>query len=467
MLVYAVEFPAKTRSTIQDVTQLAKQWLTGGPHYPWEGSDLTHEPTEKIAKVNKYDQEVTWGTFPTEPEPLTAFRHIWSDKFQFEWTTEIIAKQIDGVVWVSTRLHCSSAIAGASIPDPRKPFLVNLLLTELGGGNDGGFNVSDIPISLTAADLESARAIIRGELENDLPIVYVSVLDDGSCYVDCKVLARKMGGLAHVVVEPDRKFSFDLRTHVNGRNAYGGAIGIYWPHGATGYLRFLPDQMSSPEMEEIVCDSVRQAACAIRSRLGLTWSAIDALVSRKHADELRASGEQNINQYIETFGSEVAAKESLLQEANVEIERLRAEVRKLASENQEVEGLIKPGNESDLFSGEIREILVSVFTEALSRSHDDSRTTHVLRDLITANPAGEKRSAYKDVVKRTLSTTRKLSAGEIKALEDIGFKISEDGKHYKAVFCGDDRYTFAISKTSSDVRAGKNLVSQINRMLFA
>jgi hypothetical protein len=52
------------------------------------------------------------------------------------------------------------------------------------------------------------------------------------------------------------------------------------------------------------------------------------------------------------------------------------------------------------------------------------------------------------------------------ALAKLGFDISEDGKHYKAVFQGDGRYTFSISKTSSDHRAGKNTASDINKKLF-
>ncbi|WJW75560.1 hypothetical protein QVG61_00265 [Thiohalobacter sp. IOR34] len=51
-------------------------------------------------------------------------------------------------------------------------------------------------------------------------------------------------------------------------------------------------------------------------------------------------------------------------------------------------------------------------------------------------------------------------------LEELGFEISGDGKHYKAIFMGDNRYTVSIPKTSSDHRAGMNLASEIINMLF-
>ena len=51
-------------------------------------------------------------------------------------------------------------------------------------------------------------------------------------------------------------------------------------------------------------------------------------------------------------------------------------------------------------------------------------------------------------------------------LEDMGFSISEDGKHFKLVFQGDDRYTFTLPKSGSDWRGGLNAASDIGRLLF-
>ncbi|PJN93419.1 hypothetical protein CNY89_20955, partial [Amaricoccus sp. HAR-UPW-R2A-40] len=42
-------------------------------------------------------------------------------------------------------------------------------------------------------------------------------------------LSYDLGGIAHVVVEPDRAFSFQLRDETEGRNAYGGTIGLSVP----------------------------------------------------------------------------------------------------------------------------------------------------------------------------------------------------------------------------------------------
>ncbi|QZS45181.1 hypothetical protein K2F51_06335 [Streptococcus mutans OMZ175] len=51
-------------------------------------------------------------------------------------------------------------------------------------------------------------------------------------------------------------------------------------------------------------------------------------------------------------------------------------------------------------------------------------------------------------------------------LQKLGFKITDDGKHYKLVYYEDNRYTFTIAKTPSDSRAGKNNVSIISKKVF-
>ena len=41
-------------------------------------------------------------------------------------------------------------------------------------------------------------------------------------------------------------------------------------------------------------------------------------------------------------------------------------------------------------------------------------------------------------------------------MKDLGFEITEEGKHYKLTYYGDDRYQATFAKTPSDFRSGKN-----------
>ena len=52
------------------------------------------------------------------------------------------------------------------------------------------------------------------------------------------------------------------------------------------------------------------------------------------------------------------------------------------------------------------------------------------------------------------------------ALTELGFSISEDGKHYKLTYMDDDRYTFALPKSGSDYRGGLNAASDISKRVF-
>ena len=74
-----------------------------------------------------------------------------------------------------------------------------------------------------------AASLLQGRANNSLPIVYVSAAYDGSHVLSPDDLAKHISGTAHVLVEPSRAFSLGLKNLVDSRNAFGGAIGVYWP----------------------------------------------------------------------------------------------------------------------------------------------------------------------------------------------------------------------------------------------
>ena len=53
-----------------------------------------------------------------------------------------------------------------------------------------------------------------------------------------------------------------------------------------------------------------------------------------------------------------------------------------------------------------------------------------------------------------------------KGLEDIGFEVTHEGDHYKAIYYSDDRYIVVHGTTPSDNRAGKNNVSNTIKKVF-
>src|SRR5690606_6863648 len=110
-------------------------------------------------------------------------------------------------------------------------------LTTFGGGSDSWLTVDDAPTRLGEVQVDEAVAIIDGRTPVALPVVYVSALSTHLPYIDPIELAEWLAGMAHVVVEPSRHFSFALARHVARRNPYGGAIGVFWPRALERHSR--------------------------------------------------------------------------------------------------------------------------------------------------------------------------------------------------------------------------------------
>lgn len=124
------------------------------------------------------------------------------------------------------------------------------------------------------------------------------------------------------------------------------------------------------------------------------------------------------------------------------------------------------GKERDLYPGERRGLLVNILRDALNNLNSDSRRSHLVADIIKANDVGAPSDVLAEQVKDCLRNYSSMGKKERKILEDIGFEITEEGKHYKAVFMDDARYVFVIARTPSDHRAGLNLASDIKKKLF-
>jgi len=69
-------------------------------------------------------------------------------------------------------------------------------------------------------------------------------------------------------------------------------------------------------------------------------------------------------------------------------------------------------------------------------------------------------------IKAALGTLRNFGKAERSALEGLGFTVTMGGKHVKAVYRDDERFTFTIPLSASDSRSGKYAASDIVRRLF-
>lgn len=271
MVVWATEFPVPGGTNPDAVLAVAENWLRGSPHLPWQNVDLSPVPIGEITRTEHEGQTVQRVRVSTDSEQWAGLRHTWTEHGKRDWTTDIIAWSATGETTIAVRLECNLLAAGLVLPRPRKPYVVKLLLKQFPEGTDSWLAVRDRPAVLTESQVDEAAAIIRGTTAVRLPIVYVSSGNGHRPVVDPVDLSEWLAGMAHVVVEPSRHFSFALARSVERRNPYGGAVAVLWPRSVQGHTRFLlRDYDTTDDLAAKVAERVRTALVAIRPSPELT-----------------------------------------------------------------------------------------------------------------------------------------------------------------------------------------------------
>lgn len=95
-----------------------------------------------------------------------------------------------------------------------------------------------------------------------------------------------------------------------------------------------------------------------------------------------------------------------------------------------------------------------------------SRRSEIFSDLIERNDYQGVYWKKKAEIQRVLKNYTIMDAKTREALQDFGFRIEEDGKHYWMTYFGDDRYNTTVAKTPSDARAGKNIAHYIEQTMM-
>lgn len=468
MLSFASEFPVDARHAPSDFLSASFAWILGSPHTRFTAGDLATLRGGADKRVEKDRERVEALGFAADSEAAAGLKYTRRDD-ELEWTTSVVFTRKAGEAWVGIRVSCESHHPATRLPAAKKPVIVRALLRDLGGGSDRGLLVQSAPHRLAEAEVDIAGRLITGGIGCRLPIVYVSAGFDGRSTVDNDSLANELAGMAHVVVEPSRTFSQRLKVAVAGENVYGGTIGIYWPDGGGRRAFFLGRHFERPE--DIQRGIVEEITAALVNRRALdrcTWPYLLEGVSRQALSELKASGSQELDKYIATFDRDLAAKDERLVTAEREIERLKADLRRYEARMPiGAATLLRSGTEQDLYQDELVAIVRDALVDARARILAGSRRAHVLDDILEANPPVEDRAAeFREGLKELLRGSRTVDSEVRRGLEGIGFDISGDGKHFKLVFRGDDRYTFTLPKSGGDHRGGLNAASQIARQLF-
>lgn len=467
MINFSTEFPVDTRNSVEDVVRLACTWVAGSPYTKIPSSTFEKLPMDEETTHHAGGQCVSIGIAKLPEFEIGGLSYVHGDG-GLEWSTSIVTLRTANEHLLSIQVACEALNTAVRLPTPKKPYIVRQALEKLGGGMDGQVPVADQPFRLNDGEAGIAAALMLGTARNRLPIIYVSAGFDGRHLVEPDELARWVSGMAHVIVEPSRQFSLALKTLTNARNVYGGTVGVYWPESSARKAYFLDTEAPDGRALRMeIAKDIRTALCNRRPTTNCTWAHVKETIARKQYELLKAKGSTELQAYIGAFDADQAAKDAKLLDAEREIARLNADLRRYSAASTDASGgLLARGEEQDLYEHEARDIVIEALEDAMRSAKQNGRREHVLASLLRANAASRERQRLAEEIKGLLKTYRDMDTRTRNALAKLGFDITDDGKHYKAIFQGDGRYTFILPKTSGDSRAGKNVTSNIVSTLF-
>jgi hypothetical protein len=371
------------------------------------------------------------------------------------------------------RTQCIAREPSARLDRPRKPYLIKAILKDQLGGRDGVIDVVDQPIWLThdEASLEIARDITQGRASRHLPIVYISAIDQSRWLLDrheIEKLAYDLGGVSHVIVEPDRAFSFKLRDITNGMNAYGGTLGIALPDQGIVRRVYLGWQLQS------VLDlltATRSICISLRSNLpaeGWDWTELQEEVLRRQRerDRNRLGAEEFEKLYLE----EIDNLKDKIKQLEEQIISLATSEKTVQHRDQNLFGTLSERLGPEIYPGEFGDRLrlaAKLACADAERTGLDVRSRAVLAALVDKLPPSPALRELLEDLKRATKDFKRAASELTVLLQRHGFREKSDNKHIRLEaregFIGLE--TITLPKTPSESRGLSNLRTQIERTL--
>ena len=426
---------------------------------------------------------------------VTAIRHEKRTPEGVVWDTEFVMNFAERKMSVRLDRSYSEQVQGIDAAFST-PHFITLLIRDGYLEDDGILPVLREPMFLGEDQIGIAADVINGRAAHRLPVVYISKTFDNEDPVDVGILAGRLKGVAHVLVQKSPASNVLLREATGDRNEFNGAVGVYFPNGEPAHKRWLYRGSVGYDaflMERIIRLVIHYSNTQTVGPL-YTWQGVsNALLlerlanqreERLAAERARQETEARTRQLIaehdaaaqafreKAMADAKAEAARLLEQFDDEMSSLQTQVEELTRANEalmyENQGLrtkldaidhvpvLFMGDEFEFYAGEIKELILSVLEDAMPNLFQGSRRMDLVKDIIDNNNylrlSRDKAAEIKRLMKGYTGLTSRLS----QELEALGFRITGDGKHYKLTYYGDERYMITIAKTPSDVRSGKN-----------
>ncbi len=475
MLLFSTILKINSSFTPEAFGRSVIEWNQGGPHKENVIPDISWNGEWDAF----FGNERLWLEFAQIPDlEIYAARYEKVSEDGAVWDTDYIADFANRTI--SIRLERSFLEDATSFQeDFSTPYYIKTLIRDGYLEMDGDTSVDFVPKEVTESEKDWLLGILKGKRFYALPIVYVTRKPDGELPLDARFLAHKLKGAAHVIVEGQGALSLEIHRDCGKKYECNGRIGIYYLKSESErkhrYFKPLSGE-EAPErfMDRLVNEVIRYAL--IRRPADLeTWNGVNRVLLqrslneqkrlRSEAEAARAADREFNDKLLEEFDDDSAQKDRKIQSLMNENASLQEENLRLKEKFQKMghAPVLYFGDETELFADEIKDLLLTILSEARKNVHDDTHRAHVLDDIIGSNEYGKITEKRREKIKALLKDYKSMSGALRQELTDFGFQITEDGSHYKLTYYGDPRYMFVIAKTGSDYRGGRNDSAQIAR----
>ncbi len=465
MQTFFTEFPVDGKHSSADFFVAVKEWILSSPNTALTEQHLqkmTHN-VEDLMQINT--EQVESLCLRQTTEDMAAVRYTKTD-IHVEWSTSVVFSKQGNLAWVSVKIEWTALTPARKTLLAKKPSLIKMLLKHLGYGSDGEIKLTDLPLELGLDQVAFAKRCHQGKARVRLPMVYVNTYKH---WVDSERLAHDLVGMAHVVLQANPTLTQQMHNHDD------APVHLHWPDGDGHVSRSFfighGGYDSHEELERAVIKEIQSTLSTRRPYLSGDWGSVQQALSKQKYVELAEQNTKNLEEFTETFDSETQEKDSRIASDAKEILRLQSELKKYQhlqmGENGSLPNVsLKRGKELDLYDNELHGLVVDALKAAHKNSASGSRRHALLTELIAANPSTGEAERLRDLVRKMLKDYRNMDSKTEKTLKEIGFSMTESGKHYKIVFKNDGRYTHSMPKSGSDTHGGMNLASEIIGRIF-
>ena len=476
MLLFSTVLDIKESFTADDMIKLVLEWNETSKYIEnrvtgieWKGEHTVRYGTDALwLEFVEYTEK---SILAVRHEKRTADGVVWDSDFIMDFARKQMAIQLDRTY------HEEALVMNAAFSTPH---FISLLIQHDYLRDDCGIPVLRKPIYITDADMDLCRKSLTKEGACRLPVVLVSKTAENRDPLSIVWLASRLKGAAHVLVEQSVEECSAVRAFCGKSEEPFGGVWIYYPSGAVRCRKFYYRSATGNEdvrLEKVIRNVIEYGIAQRREHL-LTWNGVvgarlnDQLMQqisvRMSAESARKKAEDEIDKIYDTFDEDLRDLQEKVAELTKANEALQYENQGLRARYADaaVSPLLYMGDEEEFFQGEIRDMILNTLDEAMSNTETGTRRADLLRDIRDNNPSEHLVEERRQRIKTLLKGYKNMTGTMRMELHDLGFEITEEGKHYKLTYHGDPRYMVIMGKTPSDNRSGSNTAAKINKKIL-